>query len=1037
MNRAIVDSDASEPALSQITQISEAKTVHVTLSQIELILSYREGSKRLLEQRGVLAQSILDLLQALYDYTDVASKLRSKILSVMIHLSRKSNLYPSCLILDNVTKIGDHPIAAGGFGEVWKGSIGGEVACLKVVKIYGDSDVEKLLKDFMKEAILWRQLDHPNVLPFLGLYFLDTTKQRVCLISPWMHNGNLRQFLSNYTTNSGIIDRYRLVHDTVCGLCYLHERKIVHGDLKAENILITLTGRAVIADFGLSRKVLETSILRFSSLSTDSHVKGSTRWLAPECLLHGESSTYSSDIYAFACVCYETFTGFVPFYEFPQDVSVIFQLSAGRRPVRPLDRSDLNDSMWEIMQECWSQESSMRPTAYILPTKIAGAACRMFEFADTWDNFLSRQLQRNVRHNEICPRGSPLEIFLSKTQSELLTQADEESIEVEQVVFSSQGKPLPPLPNTQNYGLLEMFQSSMGRGVPGKWEWSDVVPDEVMSSLSVSEVKRQWFIFEFIKEEMSHLKDLESIKTLFIHPLQESHPSIVPINHLDHCVFLVFNNITELHTHHRRMVEKLHEKQREEYPIVNSISLIIHQMAANFHAAYMEYLSYYSIATHFIDEELAKDSAFKDSVKHVDNHHLDIKSFITCPASHLLHYEVLLNTMLDMSPAGHEDQKIIPIALEIIKSLHIEPSSAFAVDKNRVEIFQNIVFRVGEWMDMDIQNENRYLLHCGNLLRQSYLNLKYNSKERSESFVLLFDNYLVITQPAIQDGHLTYIAEEKPMSLDLLAVECKAAPVHHNIQQSRTSFTRKSDPCYTLYAETAQMREIWKLKLEEALSLRRKAQEHNKVFQIQIFKRVATSLRTGKLKSWDTTRNSLSGRITCSVSFYTFDGRSLVAIGCVEGVWAVFRDDPQSMKKVLDLKQVSQCAVLDSYGIFLVLADGKLFAYHVESVIPTSTHKTPTPKKLSRDNDVCCFRTGVIHDRVYVIYSRKKGMNSLLQLVEPVQNLYSSSPSPKSDWFSDCKITFLPFETHDLAFLNNKIVIIQGVKGFLIMDLEQ
>ncbi|THU85508.1 hypothetical protein K435DRAFT_612833, partial [Dendrothele bispora CBS 962.96] len=153
--------------------------------RVETILGNPTEYRELLAQQGELAQSLIDLLQTL----------RSKILHAIIRLSDKSGLYPNCLALDNVTKVGDHPVAAGGFGEIWKGLIGGQMACLKVVKIYGDSDVQKLLKEFLKEAILWRQFNHPNVLPFLGLYFLDLSKQRICLISPWMERGNLRQYL--------------------------------------------------------------------------------------------------------------------------------------------------------------------------------------------------------------------------------------------------------------------------------------------------------------------------------------------------------------------------------------------------------------------------------------------------------------------------------------------------------------------------------------------------------------------------------------------------------------------------------------------------------------------------------------------------------------------------------------------------------------------------------------------------------------------------------------------------------------------------
>ncbi|THU88759.1 kinase-like protein, partial [Dendrothele bispora CBS 962.96] len=340
--------------------------------RIELALGDQVSYQKLLSQRGERAQYFLDLLQMLYDYPHASDpKVRSNIFSAMIRLSKTSGLYPTCLVLNGVNKIGEHPVSSGGFGEIWKGSIGEQLACLKVVRVYGDSDVQKLLKEFLKEAILWRQLDHPNVLPFLGIYFLDTTKQRVCLISPWMENGNLRRYLRDRSDAHRDVDHFLLSYDIACGLLYLHEKKVIHGDLKAENVLITPTGRAAIADFGLSR-VANSEALNWSSLSTSNQGRGgSARWLAPECLIEGNNVTYASDVYAFGGVCYEVFTGLIPFHECTHDAAVIFQLMKGKRPTRPSDASTrLNDEIWGIMQDCWDQEPFERPVTNTLPSRL-------------------------------------------------------------------------------------------------------------------------------------------------------------------------------------------------------------------------------------------------------------------------------------------------------------------------------------------------------------------------------------------------------------------------------------------------------------------------------------------------------------------------------------------------------------------------------------------------------------------------------------------------------------------------------------------
>ncbi|KAK7437358.1 Rho guanine nucleotide exchange factor [Stygiomarasmius scandens] len=397
----------------------------------------------------------------------------------MIRLSKKSGLYPICLVLNNVRRVGDHPVAAGGFGEIWQGVIGDQIACLKVVKIYGDSDIRELLKEFFQEAIVWRQLDHPNVLPFLGLYFLDDSRQRVCLLSPWMNNGNLRQFLKNGSKVS--IDRARLAHDIASGLSYLHEGKIIHGDLKGDNILITLAGRAVIADFGLARKVAESDILRLTSLSTSIHGKGSTRWMAPECLLPPISgSSFRSDIYAFGGVCYETFTGYIPFYETLQDITVVLQLMAGKRPSRPSDTPHLNDSMWTIMQECWSQEPAARPLANVLPDKIARAFDRIIESPGRWDDILSSRLRESIQLPDL---GFHLEEFLSDSQSTLRGSKRVSRLhtnsQISTSVFDSTtlsryslGSDVGPV---MNFSLLSVLSSQTTKRIPRRSHSKDAI----------------------------------------------------------------------------------------------------------------------------------------------------------------------------------------------------------------------------------------------------------------------------------------------------------------------------------------------------------------------------------------------------------------------------------------------------------------------------------------------------------------------------------------------------------------------------------
>ncbi|KAF9256314.1 kinase-like protein [Marasmius fiardii PR-910] len=357
-----------------------------------------------LEQKGQDAQTWLDDMQLLADCPSTSTELRPIVLTIMLRLSKKSGLYPTCLAIQNVKKLGKYPVAHGGFGDVWKGVIGESdvPVCLKTVKTYLNSDVEKLCKGYLREAIVWRQLEHPNLLPFLGIYYLENDQQ-LCLISPWMERGNLVQYVRS--TPREDVDHPTLVYDVANGLSYLHSKRIVHGDLKGVNILITPSGRASIGDFGLAR-VTEMHGLQFTASTT--RPVGTSRWLAPELLTGnlGNCSSKESDVYAYGCVCYEIFTGLHPFPDLPKEGTVVLQVVQGKHSSRPENISELDDSMWALMESCWNMDPPTRPNADEILSKVWPIAPRSAAGRSDWNERLSHEIWNNVDRQ-------PLSLFVN------------------------------------------------------------------------------------------------------------------------------------------------------------------------------------------------------------------------------------------------------------------------------------------------------------------------------------------------------------------------------------------------------------------------------------------------------------------------------------------------------------------------------------------------------------------------------------------------------------------------------------------------
>ncbi|KAG6917230.1 hypothetical protein DXG01_003344 [Tephrocybe rancida] len=280
----------------------------------------------------------------------------------------------------SISLTSEHAIGSGGFGDIYKATLKGEAVCLKVLRA-NQTMLQGLAKSFAREAILWSQLSHPSVLPFYGLHIF---RSQLSFVSPWAENGSVADYLNQQSNGA---DRILLCLDTALGVEYLHGKGVIHGDIKSANVLVDRSGRAYLADFGLSN-IDDPQIVTWTSQSSIACKGGSVRWQAPE--LHEVEAdndpedeetniirnTEMSDVYAWGCLCYEIFTGRLPFYHIRFPYTVMHKILQGHTPLRPkaADPSWLNygltESIWSLMEECWKIDATARPNIHAIISRL-------------------------------------------------------------------------------------------------------------------------------------------------------------------------------------------------------------------------------------------------------------------------------------------------------------------------------------------------------------------------------------------------------------------------------------------------------------------------------------------------------------------------------------------------------------------------------------------------------------------------------------------------------------------------------------------
>ncbi|KIK65019.1 hypothetical protein GYMLUDRAFT_382205 [Collybiopsis luxurians FD-317 M1] len=343
---------------------ANARTVQDLLQRalLEYDASRQNRSLRYQWLEPQAAQQLVDHLQLILD----AGQGDLQYLGLLRHLSRWFQTLPVSLIVEDVSREGQNPVAGGGFADIWRGSLEEKPVCLKVLRLTIEQDEKarsEIRKQFCHEALVWRQLKHPNILPLLGVN-TDLFSPSFCLISPWMKNRDIITYLKQNPRHS----LPSVLCDVAAGLRYLHSKDppLIHGDLRGGNILVTDNLHCCLADFGLT--LVTTSSQAWSITTSSNTSKGSMRWLAPEYIFglsEPEVATgckhTSRDVYAFGCTIVEILTQKVPFYDLKTDALVMFKLMNGGRPTRPSEVW-CPDAVWDLTTHCWAENMQDRPS---------------------------------------------------------------------------------------------------------------------------------------------------------------------------------------------------------------------------------------------------------------------------------------------------------------------------------------------------------------------------------------------------------------------------------------------------------------------------------------------------------------------------------------------------------------------------------------------------------------------------------------------------------------------------------------------------
>jgi PAS domain S-box-containing protein len=234
-------------------------------------------------------------------------------------------------------------LGLGSFGEVWKvrdiereGRAPFYVAKIATSKKFNDR--------FRKEASICKQLEgHRNAIKVIDVV---EERGRVVLIQEFAEGPSLRELLEGTLEEK---EKEKILLQLVDIIAYAHKQRIVHRDIKPQNVIVRKDGTVKLLDYGVAKELKDKDI--------SSTMVGSRPFMAPEQIM-GESQI-ASDVWGLGVVMYALYTDYLPFYHDNEKILMDLILTLEPKPPRKIE-PDIPLELEEIILKCLKKDPKER-----------------------------------------------------------------------------------------------------------------------------------------------------------------------------------------------------------------------------------------------------------------------------------------------------------------------------------------------------------------------------------------------------------------------------------------------------------------------------------------------------------------------------------------------------------------------------------------------------------------------------------------------------------------------------------------------------